>query len=182
MAARGLKLLVLTWFSNQYAPPIEQPEAITINCKPENVYNRNVSPIEEDNEPNSVVEVEFWSDDSSYPLTELSERTGCRIVLEQLLPGKGSGYYSYYQITGTSPDEIDDILQNYSGLDVRLVNASDEGGIFEVRINDGSRYFAPLLTEAGAILSQLWSVDGESHLLVQIPESTSPSEVIESVL
>ena len=130
----------------------------------------------------SVVEVEFRTTDSSYPLTELSERADCQIVLQQFMPGKKSGYYSYYQITGESPERIAEILGEYDGLDVSLVNASDESGLFEVRIDDADRYFAPLLTEAGALLSEMRTVDGESHILVQVPESTSTSEVIELVV
>lgn len=130
----------------------------------------------------SVVEVEFRTTDSSYPLTELSERADCQIVLQQFMPGKESGYYSYYQITGESPERIAEILGEYDGLDVSLVNASDDSGLFEVRIDDANRYFAPLLTEAGALLSEMWTVDGESHLLVQVPESTSTSAVIELVV
>ena len=128
-----------------------------------------------------VVEVEFRTTDSSYPLTELSERADCRIVLQQFMPGRESGYYSYYQITGGSPDRIAEILGEYDGLDASLVNASGESGLFEVRINDDDRYFAPLLTEAGALLSEMWTVDGESHILVQVPENTSVSAVIELV-
>lgn len=133
-------------------------------------------------EATSVVEVEFQTTDSSYPLTELSERTGCRVVLEQFMPGKDTGYYSYYQITGESPHEIAEILEDYDGMDVFLVDAGERRGLFEVRIHDDDRYFAPLLTEAGALLSQMWTVDGESHLLAQVPESTSAAEVIQLVL
>lgn len=51
-----------------------------------------------------------------------------------------------------------------------------------MRIQDDDRYFAPLLTEAGALLSQMWTADGESHIVVHIPETTTSSEVIELVL
>ena len=154
----------------------------TVTGKPSKVYLLGVSPFRESTESNSVVEVEFWTDDSTYPLVELSKVTNCKIVLEQLMPGKESGYYSYYQITGVSPHKIDDTLQNYEGIDTRLVHGDDEGGLFEIRINDRNRFFAPLLTEAGALLSQLWTVDGEAHLLVQVPGDTSSSRIIDLVL
>lgn len=106
----------------------------------------------------------------------------CQIVLQQFMPGKETGYYSYYQITGGSPERVADTLDDYEGLDSTLVSASDESGLFEVRVNDDDRYFAPLLTEAGALLSRMWTVNGESHLLVQVPESTATSDVVELVL
>lgn len=130
----------------------------------------------------SVVEIEFWTEDQSYPLVDLSGHLDCKIVLEQLMPGKNSGYYCYYEISGVSPSEVRNLLQGYEGLDARLVSSSDNSGLFEVRIEDGEQYFAPLLTEAGAYLSQVWSENGEVHLLVEVPATTSPSDIIEQVV
>lgn len=133
-------------------------------------------------ESKAVVEVEFRTTDTSYPLTDLSARTECRIVLQQFMPRRGTGYSAYYQISGEHPDKIAAILAEYNGLDVHLVAGYEDTGLFEVEIHDDNRYFAPLLTEKGALLSEMWTVDGESHLLVHIPAKTSSAEVIDLVL
>ena len=136
----------------------------------------------ETNQSAAVVEVEFRTTNSADPLTDLSARTGCNIVLEQSMPGREAGYSAYYRITGESPDTIAELLQTYEGVDGQLITADAEIGLFEVRIHDGDRYFAPLLTEAGALLSQMWTVDGESHLVVHVPATTASADVIQHVV
>lgn len=127
----------------------------------------------------SVVEVEFTVTDSRYPLVAMSEETGGDVTLIQLLPRSDGAYTIFHRVTGTDPERVLEVIEEYEGIEGRLVSSGPEDAIVEVRIDEAGEFFTIGLTDAGAIPTELSSRDGTARIVAEIPSIYSASDVIE---
>jgi len=74
----------------------------------------------------TVTEVEFRTEDPTYPLVSITGRTECRARLEQIVPRKDNAYAEYFSVTGVEPERAMSVAREYDGLEVSLLHADGE--------------------------------------------------------
>ena len=131
-----------------------------------------------DESDDTVVEVEFEVADPQYPLVALSADTGCEVELVQLLPRSSDEYTVFHRVTGCSPETILEVLDDYRGIEARVVSDTDDDAIVEARISEAGEFFTVTLTDAGAIPTELSSREGTARIVAEIPSIHSASDVI----
>lgn len=127
----------------------------------------------------TVTEVEFRTEDPKYPLVAISQQLGCRAQLEQVVPRKNNTYAEYFSVTGVLPNRVLSVANAYEGLDVQLLNADADKGLFKVLVTKGGNYFVLALTEVGAIPKRMSGIDGVARIVAEIPVGVSVSRVVE---
>ncbi|RQG97868.1 bacterio-opsin activator domain-containing protein [Natrarchaeobius chitinivorans] len=126
----------------------------------------------------TVVEVEFEISHPQYLLVELTETTGCTAELVQILPRSHGAYTVFHRVTGTTPESVLEVVEEYDEIDVRVVSSSDDEVIVEFQIGEDGEFFTTSLTDAGAIPTELSSRDGTVRIVAEIPSIHSASDVI----
>ncbi|WP_264781665.1 bacterio-opsin activator domain-containing protein [Haladaptatus sp. T7] len=135
--------------------------------------------VEDGETTNRVVEVEFQVDDPRYPLVAVSQRTGCRASLQQILPRSDGTYTVFYRVSDVDPVRVLDVANEDDRLEARLIGASEKEGILEVDVSNVEEFFVVTLTDAGAIPKHMWSANGVAHIVADIPPNRSASDVID---
>jgi len=130
-------------------------------------------------ERETVTEVEFRTEDPSYPLVSLSAETGCHARLEQIVPRKDNAYSEYFSVTGVDPERALAVANGYDGLEVSLLNAGENEGLFEIFVSEGEHYFLLALTEVSAIPKRMTGIDGVARITAEIPVGVSDSSVVD---
>lgn len=129
-------------------------------------------------ETNSVVEIKFRVTDSDYPLVAIPEQTGCSTYVEQIVPNGDSTYSIFHSFSGASPEEVLPVLEAYDGLEARMIDGDEDGGIAEVRVNSPEQHFVASLTEAGAIPRHLSSTEGVAQIVAEVPNVYDTAKVV----
>lgn len=129
---------------------------------------------------NHACEVAFTTRNTDFPFVGLSEREGCTFELAKMIPRGETEYAEYFNISGTDPERMLDLLAGHENVEVTLLKAYESGGLFELIVPD--RYPAYALAELGAIPQQVRGKDGTGHIVVDIPAEYDPPAVVESFM
>jgi hypothetical protein len=133
----------------------------------------------ESSERETVTEVEFRTEDPTYPLVSITGRTERRARLEQIVPRKDNAYAEYFSVTGVEPERAISVAREYDGLEVSLLHADGDEGLFEIFVSEGENYFVLALTEVGAIPRRMTGVDGVARVTAEIPVGVSTRSIVE---
>jgi predicted DNA binding protein len=136
----------------------------------------------EDQEADSVVEVEFRVTDRQYPLVRIPDQFGCHTEVEQFVPRGGDTYGVFHRISGASVRRVAEHVNDRPGIEARVVSETPDGGITEVVVTDSDEHFIVTLTDAGAIPREVRSEDGVAHIVAEVPAMYCPSKVIDCFL
>ena len=130
-------------------------------------------------EGDAVVEIQFRVADPSYALVAIPDRTGCSTYVEQIAPNGDNTYSIFHSFSGAAPERVLAAIDEYDGLEVRLLDAGDDGGIAEVRVTSPDRHFVTTLADAGAIPRHLSSAEGVAHIVAEVPNGSDAADVVE---
>lgn len=127
----------------------------------------------------TVTELEFRLDDDSYPLVAASTAEDCRFALEEILPRTSGGPLEFFSVRGTAADTVVDLAGGYRGIEPRLVDAFDDGGIVELRVQRS----CPVATvgDEGAIPREFVVEDGEAHMVADVLPADRADAVCERI-
>lgn len=127
-----------------------------------------------------VVVLEFLLTNPEYPFVGLSAAEDCRVTLERMLPRGEGAYAEYFSIIGADTDRVLELARQHDLVEPTLVEAYDEGGLFEFTVEG----FCPArsLSERGAIPRAVESEDGRGTVIAEVPPGESATAVIDSFL
>ncbi|WP_276254230.1 bacterio-opsin activator domain-containing protein [Halomontanus rarus] len=134
----------------------------------------------DDESVTGVVEVEFSLSDPSYPFVGLSRADRCRFELAEMVPRADGQYAEFFTITGLEPAEILDRTAGNDSVEVELLEAYDDGGLFEFLVGDHCP--AVRLAELGALPRTVRGIDGHGYVTVEVPAREEPSTIVETFL
>jgi DNA-binding CsgD family transcriptional regulator len=127
----------------------------------------------------SVTELEFRLTDDANPLVDASTVGDCRVALEEIVPRTSTGPLEFFSVQGAPAERVVDLTAEYSGIDPKLVEAFDDGGIIELRVSRS----CPVATmgDAGAIPKSFVAEDGEAHMVGEVLPGDAADSVCERV-
>ena len=129
---------------------------------------------------NHVYEVAFTTRNTDFPFVGLSKRGGCTFELAKMIPRGEKEYAEYFNISGTDPERMLDLLAGLEDVEVTLLKAYESGGLFELIVPGRCPAYA--LAERGAIPQQVRGDNGTGHIVVDIPAEYDPPSVVEAFL
>ncbi|WP_227355775.1 bacterio-opsin activator domain-containing protein [Haladaptatus salinisoli] len=127
-----------------------------------------------------VLEVEFTIWNSAYPFVGVSKAEACMFELAEMVPRHDGRYAEFFNITGVNPNRIVDIAADNATVDVSLLTEYEHGGLFEFLVSGNCP--AITLAELGALPREVQSVDGEGHIVAEVPPQYDSSVVIDAFL
>lgn len=127
----------------------------------------------------SVTSVEFTLRDSAHPFVAVSADGG-EVLLQEIIPRGGGEYGEFFSIVGRDAEEVMRLAERHGSVDAELLVGRENGGVFEFVVSENCP--AVFLGEQGALPRHIESVDGEGRIVVEIPEETDASAVIDRFL
>ncbi|RBI62591.1 helix-turn-helix domain-containing protein [halophilic archaeon] len=117
-----------------------------------------------------VLELEFTISDPEYPFVAASKAEQCRFDLVEMIPRCEGEYAEFFDVTGTDPHRILDLVDTHETVTARLLQEADREGLFEFDLTDECP--AVSLAELGTLPRTVRSVNGEGVIVTELP---SPS-------
>lgn len=127
-----------------------------------------------------VVEVEFRLRDDSYPFTGASAAEDCQFALAEMVPRPDGRYAEFFEVRGADPDRVEALAAGHDGVDVTLLSAYEEGGLFEFHVEGNCPAFR--LAELGALPREVVGERGEGRIVAEIPPEYDSARVVGAFL
>ncbi len=128
----------------------------------------------------TVLELEFRSDDPGDFLVSASERCGCRFELESVVSASDSALLFYLTLLDGEPADVFAFTEGLGGIeDWRLVEARDGGSLVEFAVSGGSLVL--LLSDYGATITEATFDRGRAHVLADCAYDTDLRTLVDGV-
>jgi hypothetical protein len=127
-----------------------------------------------------VSEVEFVLRDPSYPFVGLSDAEDCTVELVGMLPREGDRYTEFFNVTGTDPERVIALVEEYETVDVSLLSAYDDVSLFEFLVSGGCP--AQYLGTLGGLPRTARAADGEGRIVAEVPAQYDTRSVVDQFL
>lgn len=119
----------------------------------------------------TVLELEFHSDDTRSALVAAAGRFECRFALESIVSTSESALVYYLTLSGASASAVLEYLAERRGIeDGRLVEGRDSGALVELVVSGDCPLL--LLTDYGATVEEATIEDGEARILAECAYDT----------
>lgn len=129
---------------------------------------------------NSVVELEFRFTDLDHPFVGLTEQTGTRLVLEDVVPRDASHYSEFFTVEGADIETLVDAVEPVEGVEANALSYEDGDRLLELYVTDYCPIMA--LAQQGAFLQYADSDNGEVTIVVEVPPQLDAGRITEDFL
>ncbi|ELZ80434.1 PAS domain S-box protein [Haloferax larsenii] len=124
----------------------------------------------------TLVELEFRSEDPDSVFNELTTAVDCRVTLEAISPARDGGYVCYANVEGTPVATVRDQLDALTtDGHVRVVEEESSGGRVEFTLTSAP---SATLLDYGATLRSLVAEDGTTTVVGEVAPETDVHEII----
>lgn len=127
-----------------------------------------------------VTRVDFRVTDANYPFVGATAIEDCRMELEEIVPRGSSGYAEFFEVEGADSDVVLDLAADHGSVEAQLLERNGDSALFEFVVSDDCP--AVYLGEQGALPREVYSEDGEGHVVAEIPYGEDADAVVESFL
>lgn len=128
----------------------------------------------------TVTELEFRGSGVLSPLLESTEREDYRIEIERTIPAGDDTFVHYLSVEDLPPEEFLDVVERIEVVDdASIVNESDDGSLFEVRVTN-----PPLTGTLAAHGGRLRSVvieEGELRAIAALPPDADVRSILDTI-
>lgn len=128
----------------------------------------------------SVVELEFRFTDLDHPFVGLTEQTGSRLVLEDVVPRDAGHYSEFFVVEGADVETLVDHVEPVDTAEANALSYEDGERLLELYVTD----YCPIMSLAkqGAFLQYADSDNGEVTIVVEVPPQLDAGEITETFL
>lgn len=128
----------------------------------------------------SVVEVQFETDDPSYPFVDLSASQSCRVELLTLLPRERDEFAEFFAVSDADPGPVLERASERDPVTPHLLSSNDGKSLFEFEVTGECP--AKRLAEIGAVPHEVVGDRGEGRLQAFVPPRRDATDVVDSFL
>lgn len=125
-----------------------------------------------------VVEVEFTVTDPVYPFVSIAEAEDCRFVLEKLLPRGTERSAEYFSVADVDPEHVAELARENGISTVRILAASEDGGLVEFVVEEGCPALA--LADLGAVPTTVEGTPAGGKIVAEIMPADDPGPITEA--
>lgn len=129
---------------------------------------------------NSVVEVEFHTENPAHPFVRGSARASCTFDLTKMIPRQGDAYAEFFTVFGAGPEDIDGLVADCETVDSEPLVEYDDATLVEFLVSGDCP--ARKLAELGALPQTVRARDGEGRIVADIPSERDAAAVTEAFL
>lgn len=131
-------------------------------------------------ETDTVVEVEFHTENPAHPFVRGSAEASCTFDLTKMIPRQGGAYAEFFTVVGAEPDRIAEFVDDRETVDVEPLVEYEDAALVEFLVSDDCP--ARRLAELGALPQTVRACDGEGRIVADIPPQRDAPAVTEAFL
>lgn len=126
----------------------------------------------------TVTELEFHFDDPTLLATRLTERLGCTIEFEGIVPAEDGAVLTYISVKGADPRRVAEAAADHAAVDdVSVVSAADDAGLLLLTVTGKT----PVTTmrEAGGRVERAVVEEGEGRIVGAVAAEADTRRAVE---
>jgi len=126
----------------------------------------------------TTVELEFRVPDERCFLVAESGRLDCELVVDESIRQSGGNTILFVSVYDASATRVvSDALESTAAVDARHIGTADDGVLVELVVTSPS--LARSVADSRAVAHHISAEQGTGHVVVEVPPSTTPQQVIE---